>query len=39
MENEPNGYCYFNNAVIAAKTAIDKYKLNRVLIIDWDGTC
>ena len=37
MHDEPNGYCYFNNASIAAKHAIEKYNLERVLIIDWDG--
>lgn len=36
MHDEPNGYCYFNNAAICAKVAIDKYKLKRVLIVDWD---
>jgi hypothetical protein len=34
---QPNGYCYYNNAAIAAKTAIEKYNLSRVLIVDWDG--
>ena len=37
MHDEPNGYCYFNNASVVAKTAIEKYNLERVLIIDWDG--
>lgn len=37
MQDEPNGYCYFNNAAIVAKTAIEKYNLKRVLIVDWDG--
>ena len=36
MHDEPNGYCYFYNAAICAKVAIDKYKLKRVLIVDWD---
>ncbi|RNA32151.1 Histone deacetylase 6 [Brachionus plicatilis] len=36
MHDEPNGYCYFNNAAVVAKTAIEKYSLNRILIIDWD---
>ncbi|CAF0859618.1 unnamed protein product [Rotaria sordida] len=36
MENEMNGFCLFNNVVITAKTAIEKYNLQRVLIIDWD---
>jgi acetoin utilization deacetylase AcuC-like enzyme len=36
MHDEPNGYCYFNNATIAARYAIEKYNLKRVLIVDWD---
>nr|QDF21421.1 histone deacetylase 6 [Brachionus koreanus] len=36
MHDEPNGYCYFNNAAVVARTAIEKYNLNRILIIDWD---
>lgn len=30
------GFCYFNNAAIAAKYAQKKYKLEKVMIIDWD---
>lgn len=30
------GFCIFNNVAIAAKYLIEKYKLSRVLIIDWD---
>ncbi|MFO0944444.1 MAG: histone deacetylase [Planctomycetota bacterium] len=30
------GFCLFNNIAIAAKHAITKYELNRVLIVDWD---
>jgi acetoin utilization deacetylase AcuC-like enzyme len=37
MHDEPNGYCYFNNAAVVAKMAIEKYNLKRVLILDWDG--
>ncbi len=37
MHDEPNGYCYFNNAAVVAKLAIEKYNLNRILIVDWDG--
>ncbi len=36
MHDEPNGYCYFNNAAVVARLAIEKYKLERVLIVDWD---
>jgi len=30
------GFCLFNNIAIAAKYALDKYKLERILIIDFD---
>ena len=30
------GFCHFNNVAIAAMIAVEKYKLNRVLIVDWD---
>jgi acetoin utilization deacetylase AcuC-like enzyme len=30
------GFCLFNNIAIAANHAIEKYELNRVLIVDWD---
>jgi acetoin utilization deacetylase AcuC-like enzyme len=30
------GFCLFNNIAIAAKYALEKYKLERVLIIDFD---
>ncbi len=36
MHDEPNGYCYFNNAAVTAKVAIEKYSAKRVLIVDWD---
>ena len=36
MPDEPNGFCYYNNAAIEARKAINKYDLNRVLIVDWD---
>ena len=31
-----DGFCVYNNIVIAAKLALHKYKLNRILIVDWD---
>lgn len=36
MADEPNGYCYFNNAAVAARTALERYNLKRILIVDWD---
>jgi len=30
------GFCLFNNIAIAAKYALDKYKLERIMIIDFD---
>lgn len=33
---EANGFCFFNNAAIVAKHAIENRGLKRVLIIDWD---
>ncbi|MFC1757500.1 histone deacetylase [Planctomycetota bacterium] len=32
----PMGFCLFNNIAVAARYAISKYELNRVLIVDWD---
>ncbi|CAG4954053.1 unnamed protein product [Colias eurytheme] len=36
MRAEPCGYCFYNNVAIAAKYAMKKYDLNRILIVDWD---
>ncbi|KAM3967446.1 LOW QUALITY PROTEIN: histone deacetylase 6 [Aphomia sociella] len=36
MRDEPCGYCFYNNVALAAKHAIDKRGLNRILIVDWD---
>lgn len=30
------GFCYFNNIAIAAKYLQIKYRLNKILIVDWD---
>ena len=35
-KNMGQGFCYLNNIAIAAKYAINKYKLKKILIIDWD---
>ncbi|XP_052850338.1 histone deacetylase 6 isoform X2 [Drosophila gunungcola] len=36
MKAEFNGYCFFNNVALAAQHALDVYKLQRILIIDYD---
>lgn len=30
------GFCLFNNIALAARHALDKYQLERILIVDWD---
>ena len=30
------GFCLFNNVAVAARYAIEKHELDRVLIVDWD---
>ncbi|XP_061195454.1 histone deacetylase 6-like isoform X1 [Saccostrea echinata] len=36
MTEEFCGFCYFNNVAIAAKHALENFKLKKILIIDWD---
>ncbi|MFH0960739.1 MAG: histone deacetylase [Pseudomonadota bacterium] len=36
LADRAGGFCIFNNVGIAAKHAIDRYGLERILIIDWD---
>jgi acetoin utilization deacetylase AcuC-like enzyme len=36
MERRAMGFCLFNNIAVAAKQALKKYNLNRVLIVDFD---
>ncbi|KAI5712685.1 hypothetical protein M8J75_010435 [Diaphorina citri] len=35
-QDEPCGFCIFNNVSVAAKYALDNHGLSRVLILDWD---
>ncbi|XP_076448227.1 polyamine deacetylase HDAC10-like [Babylonia areolata] len=36
MSQQFCGYCYFNNIAVAARTALKKHGLKRILIVDWD---
>jgi acetoin utilization deacetylase AcuC-like enzyme len=36
LADDPMGFCLFNNVAVAARQAIAKHKLSRVLIVDWD---
>ncbi|MEW6173094.1 MAG: histone deacetylase [Bacillota bacterium] len=36
LPNRAMGFCLFNNVAVAARYAKQKYKIKRVLIIDWD---
>jgi acetoin utilization deacetylase AcuC-like enzyme len=36
VPDAPMGFCLLSNIAIAARTAIQKFGLNRVLIVDWD---
>lgn len=36
MKAEFNGYCFFNNVAVAAKHALDKKNVKKILIVDWD---
>ena len=33
---EEEGFCYFNNIAIAAKYVQKHYKINKIMIVDWD---
>lgn len=30
------GFCFYGNVAVAAKYALEKYKISRVLVVDWD---
>ena len=36
VPNGAMGFCLFGNAAIAARTAVQRYNLDRVLVVDWD---
>ena len=36
MESSFCGYCFFNNAAVASKKALDEGWASRILIVDWD---
>jgi acetoin utilization deacetylase AcuC-like enzyme len=32
----PMGFCLFNNVAVAAQHALDRHRLDRILVVDWD---
>ena len=34
--NKAQGFCFFNNVAVAAKYALERYKLKRVAVVDFD---
>lgn len=35
-ENQASGFCVFNNIAIGARYAVERLRMKRVLIVDWD---
>lgn len=36
LPDRPMGFCLLSNVAIAARTAIERFEVSRVLIVDWD---
>ena len=36
LKDKASGFCIFNNIAISAQYAMDRYALDRILVIDWD---
>jgi acetoin utilization deacetylase AcuC-like enzyme len=36
LRSEVMGFCLFNNVAVGARTAINEFNLDRVLVVDWD---
>lgn len=36
INNGYSGYCYYSNAAIAVKFALEAYSIKRILLVDWD---
>ncbi len=36
LHDAPMGFCLLNNVAIAARVAVDRLELSRVLVVDWD---
>jgi acetoin utilization deacetylase AcuC-like enzyme len=36
LADQGMGFCLFNNVAVAARMALDEFRLDRILIVDWD---